>query len=157
MEMSPSYPTAHAVIKCIGLQNIQNCTIQNNSEHIVAYHICRYTLDYSNPGTTFDGTKNEYLGFSRHRKFRWKISIFTSNCLKWLCTKCSARRAVRILLLSVLVYRKKTTPVFPSSHLRNIVFQLLPILPHIPILPRLPLSTYICSYCYVCSMLIDDQ
>ena len=61
-------------------------------------------------------------------------------------TKCSARRAVRILLLSALVYRKKAAPVFQFIRLWNTVFQFLPVLPHIPILSRLPLLLTVYKY-----------
>ena len=44
-----------------------------------------------------------------------------------LNAKCSARRAFGILLLSFLVFRKETVPVFSPSHLWNTAFQLLPI------------------------------
>ena len=56
-----------------------------------------------------------------------------------LYTRCSARKALGILLLSFLVFRKETIPVFPPSHLWNTAFQLPPHLtPHPHLAPYSP-------------------
>ena len=69
----------------------QNYTIQNNSKHIVAYHICKYTLEFSNPGTTFGGTENEELAFPDTENSDRKEAFLHPNMPH---KKCSARRAV---------------------------------------------------------------
>ena len=141
--MSPSCPELNSPIlpqcsnKNYWTLDIQNCTFRNNWKHIVAYHI-PYTTPWNTTihrlPTTALKTMNSFFLTQIIQKENAHFPIQILN------TKCSARRALGILLLSFLVFRKETIPLFPSSHLWSTAFQLLPILPHIPILPRLPLQ-----------------